>query len=76
MVEYIIVKWKKKGGRRAILLDRKRKRRNCIFYDEDELSSSSLKLNWKFECILFDCLRILEGIDGGGMDCINARFCC
>jgi hypothetical protein len=45
-------------------------------YDEEELSSSSLRLNCKFERILFECFKVI-GVGGDdGIDFINARFFC
>jgi hypothetical protein len=56
------------------------KRRSFYIYDETELSSSSssLRLNCKLEIILFECLKVIGVGDdsGGGIDFINARFCC
>jgi hypothetical protein len=50
------------------------------FYTEEELSSSSLKLNCKFERILLECFEIIGGEEeddvGRGIDLIKARFCC
>lgn len=72
-----IVKWpeRKKGKLKYSEVTKKKKKRNQT---TQFLSSSSLKLNCKFERTLFERFKVFRGgdDDDDGTDCNNERFCC